>query len=327
MENKNNIPDPRAMEKMSADLSRLLEGREFQSEEEVNEYLNKILKKGEFPKTSSKSAVQFAQDIVYEAWETQSKKERIRLAKEALSVSSDCGDAYNLLAEEEAKTLEEALELYRQGMEAGRRALGKKFFKENKGHLWGHIEARPYMRSCAGYMECLWQLGKYEEAITEAEKMLRLNKNDNQGIRYILAGYLLALGRYEELDKFLNYGEYKYDGAAEWFYTRALLSFVKEGDSERANKDLKIALESNRYVPEYLTGKKPIPRILPDTITVHGEDEGFCYAARYLQGWKKVPGAIDWLREKAGIKIFPKVGRNELCPCGSGRKYKRCCGG
>jgi uncharacterized protein YecA (UPF0149 family) len=21
----------------------------------------------------------------------------------------------------------------------------------------------------------------------------------------------------------------------------------------------------------------------------------------------------------------PKVGRNDLCPCGSGRKYKRCC--
>ncbi|MBV8706112.1 MAG: SEC-C domain-containing protein [Acidobacteriaceae bacterium] len=22
----------------------------------------------------------------------------------------------------------------------------------------------------------------------------------------------------------------------------------------------------------------------------------------------------------------PKVGRNEMCPCGSGKKYKRCCG-
>ena len=22
----------------------------------------------------------------------------------------------------------------------------------------------------------------------------------------------------------------------------------------------------------------------------------------------------------------PKVGRNDLCPCGSGKKYKRCCG-
>jgi len=22
-----------------------------------------------------------------------------------------------------------------------------------------------------------------------------------------------------------------------------------------------------------------------------------------------------------------KMGRNELCPCGSGKKYKKCCGG
>jgi uncharacterized protein len=23
----------------------------------------------------------------------------------------------------------------------------------------------------------------------------------------------------------------------------------------------------------------------------------------------------------------PKVGRNETCPCGSGKKFKKCCGG
>ena len=23
----------------------------------------------------------------------------------------------------------------------------------------------------------------------------------------------------------------------------------------------------------------------------------------------------------------PKIGRNEPCPCGSGKKYKKCCGG
>ncbi len=28
----------------------------------------------------------------------------------------------------------------------------------------------------------------------------------------------------------------------------------------------------------------------------------------------------------AGSRLAVKVGRNELCPCGSGRKYKRCCG-
>jgi len=34
--------------------------------------------------------------------------------------------------------------------------------------------------------------------------------------------------------------------------------------------------------------------------------------------------------EKAGrvreARAAPKVGRNAPCPCGSGRKYKRCCG-
>jgi len=25
-------------------------------------------------------------------------------------------------------------------------------------------------------------------------------------------------------------------------------------------------------------------------------------------------------------RIFPKIGRNDQCPCGSGRKFKKCCG-
>jgi SEC-C motif-containing protein len=25
------------------------------------------------------------------------------------------------------------------------------------------------------------------------------------------------------------------------------------------------------------------------------------------------------------VRVGPKVGRNDLCPCGSGQKYKRCC--
>jgi uncharacterized protein len=28
----------------------------------------------------------------------------------------------------------------------------------------------------------------------------------------------------------------------------------------------------------------------------------------------------------AGRTKNPKIGRNDPCPCGSGRKYKRCCG-
>ena len=27
-----------------------------------------------------------------------------------------------------------------------------------------------------------------------------------------------------------------------------------------------------------------------------------------------------------GVRTSAKIGRNELCPCNSGKKYKRCCG-
>ena len=49
---------------------------------------------------------------------------RIALAEWALAISPDCPDAYNLLAEETARSLEETTDLYRKGMEAGERALG-----------------------------------------------------------------------------------------------------------------------------------------------------------------------------------------------------------
>ena len=36
----------------------------------------------------------------------------------------------------------------------------------------------------------------------------------------------------------------------------------------------------------------------------------------------------DLVEEKAEPfkREFPKVGRNDPCPCGSGKKYKKCCG-
>ncbi len=40
-------------------------------------------------------------------------------------------------------------------------------------------------------------------------------------------------------------------------------------------------------------------------------------------------GASDWDKKYAPLTPFrasPKIGRNEPCPCGSGKKYKKCCG-
>ena len=41
-------------------------------------------------------------------------------------------------------------------------------------------------------------------------------------------------------------------------------------------------------------------------------------------GWKFDDGEL--VGEKPILREEPKVGRNDPCPCGSGKKYKKCCG-
>ena len=41
-------------------------------------------------------------------------------------------------------------------------------------------------------------------------------------------------------------------------------------------------------------------------------------------GWKFEDGEL--IGEKPIVREEPKVGRNDPCPCGSGKKYKKCCG-
>lgn len=271
---------------------------------DIAQYRKKAANSKKLPVKINRAAERAAQELIYDAWDAANKKTRISLAKKALLLFPDCADAYNLLAEDAAKSSAEAMGYYRKGMEAGRRALGEKIFKEDSGYFWGMLETRPYMRSRTGLMQCLWEEGNHDEAIGHARELLRLNKNDNQGIRYILITYLACLGRYDDLEDFMTGSEYRDDGMAEWLYTKALLFFVKTGDTPKARKMLMAALKMNQQVPKYLTGKKKIPPFLPDRITVGGEDEAYCYAAENISAWKKVPGALDWLKKnKESLKL------------------------
>jgi SEC-C motif-containing protein len=45
---------------------------------------------------------------------------------------------------------------------------------------------------------------------------------------------------------------------------------------------------------------------------------------RESDGWKFDDGEL--VAEKPVVRDEPKIGRNDPCPCGSGKKYKKCCG-
>lgn len=120
--------DPRTMEQMMSEVTKLLEGREFESEEEAQAFLNGLLDEGGLPASSPPSTpLGKAQDLVYQAIEAEGE-DRERLARKALMTSEDCADAYVLLAEETAATPAEARELYEKGVEAGGIRGGRRTF-------------------------------------------------------------------------------------------------------------------------------------------------------------------------------------------------------
>ena len=139
-----------------------------------------------------------AQDLMYEAFESHDPMERVELAKKALELSPDCADAYVLLAEH-AKSRKEALELFEKGVAAGQRVLGPDAFQRGCRALLGPDRDPPLHACPRGTGEPLWTLGRRDEAIGHLQDMLRLNPNDNQGVRDTRAGWLLAEERDEEL--------------------------------------------------------------------------------------------------------------------------------
>jgi tetratricopeptide (TPR) repeat protein len=234
-----------------------------------------------------------AQDLLDRAFAERDPRRRVTLARQALGAWPDSADAYVLLAEN-APNRREALRLYEQAVAAGERALGPEFFREAAGHFWGVLETRPYMRARLGLALALWTAGRREESVGHLEDMLRLNPNDNQGVRYTLAGCLLSLDRDDGLARLLD--QYPDEGSATWAYTRALLAFRRQGDSAEARQLLRRAVKVNRHVPDYLLGREVLPDEQPGYYSPGDRSEALDYLAGSLAAWKDTPGAVDWLR-------------------------------
>ena len=54
------------------------------------------------------------------------------------------------------------------------------------------------------------------------------------------------------------------------------------------------------------------------------------FMAQELRGGRPAATVMEWVRSRDRLKAeevtHRNPGRNDPCPCGSGRKYKRCCG-
>jgi tetratricopeptide (TPR) repeat protein len=241
-------------------------------------------------RTGPRSAVEQAQDLAYEAMSAQGRR-CVQLARRALAISRDCPDAWSALAGR-ARDLGRAIDLFREAVAAGERALGPDIFEREAGHFWSLIETRPYMRARLGLAECLDASGGADEAIAHYGDLLRLNPDDNQAVRQPYLLCLLDAGRDDDAEVLID--RFKDDERPDWYFSAALVAFRREGDSTDARERLDVALRSNRHVAAFLTGEREIVH-LPVAYKPGSVDEAQICADWLIDVWSETPNAVAWL--------------------------------
>lgn len=144
-------------------------------------------------------------ELMEMAYNTKSKAQRIRIYKEIIRLDDSYLDAKIELALLEGKNafdilfrIESLLVMEKQSLE-----LEGYFSEEYIGSFYSIFETRPYMRLMYTKLQLLIEVEYYHEALQYGSIILNLNEGDNLGIRFIVFGLMVKLGRSKtELKKF-----------------------------------------------------------------------------------------------------------------------------
>ena len=238
-----------------------------------------------------------AQDLAWQAMEYcgHDDDKAAKLCREALGIYPECVDALHMLADIESQWQRDFTAGIRKAIEAGRRELGEEFFRENKGHFWGLIETRPFMRAMGALAEALAGNEYHlDEAIAVHKEMLDLNPNDNQGIRYGLLGCYLAKKRYHDAQALLE--QYLDEVSAFFLWGKVLLDYATEGEA-KASESLREARKENPQVEKYFFPRKQKPRERLECYSPGDESEALACAQLLHVAWKAHSAARKWLQQ------------------------------
>lgn len=94
----------------------------------------------------------------------------------------------------------------------------------------------------------------------------------------------------------------------------ACITFGKEAEAEALLKELEHSSSAGRTAADKLRNR------LQGRYDVFDEEYDDEFDEKNMFPWINAKPQIPFIRES------PKIGRNDPCPCGSGKKYKKCCG-
>ena len=154
-----------------------------------------------------------------------------------------------------------------------------------------------------------------------------------------MVSYSEIFGGYDLFDKF----SFKFNETEMWFFedqycsnpkclcNEAMLTFYKIDDSKETQEaEFAVRMNLNNFKYDVEFNENEQNQISEIIKSLHNsQPEVFGILKRRYKEVKSASKAIIKkfsLKEKKEEQPNIQVGRNDLCPCGSGKKYKKCCG-
>lgn len=168
------MPSRFASERMNRLIAKLLNNKDFKDIKEANLFIQEQLigkDPDEVRKLMEYDPVEEAQELAYEALDTEDPYEALELSRKALDIDPDCFDASFLMIQLTARSLSDVIKKTEKLLSDAKKKFGPEYFEENKGHFWGLVETRPYMRAKHAIINMLLDAEKIPDAIRHAKDM------------------------------------------------------------------------------------------------------------------------------------------------------------
>ncbi|MGB9721724.1 MAG: tetratricopeptide repeat protein [bacterium] len=242
-----------------------------------------------------------AQDLVYDGWEAlgiNDFNEAIKCFLNAIKIDPNIADAYNGLADIAylRGDLSNAEKYYHQAYEKAKLSL--KTEAPEAFHWWGELETRPYMRARHGLGLVYLQTERFDEAIIEFKELLKRNKNDNQGIRYLVAPtYLLKFDITGAIQEFKWYEKhYRGDMPDPFYLANWGLALFLNRDFEKSAIKFRQLIFTNPYLIPLILKEKT--EVLPiwHSINLMEIDYAYDYFEYYGELWEKYFEVKEFIR-------------------------------
>lgn len=184
-------------------------------------------------------------------WWAGHRRQALSLFRRAVKLDPLHADAHNHLgiASLDARRLKDAEQHFRAAVDGG----GRRVEPDGKLVPWLVQENRPYLRALGNLALSLAEQRKWPEALAIHQRMLEINPNDNQGVRYLIGVEHLQVGdnqgAIEAFEKCIG----EEVGCA---FGLALARLRAFGSSADVGVPLLKGFAANRYVAPLLLGER-----------------------------------------------------------------------